>query len=85
MRNVVCIMDSGYTLPQGREVINYYYPLQFGFDGIIALCEKRKGEVAAPVAMASGMNRLYNYEAIKLVVEGVPELDNQLRQGSPSP
>ena len=53
MRNVVCIMDSGYTLPQGREVINYYYPLQFGFDGIIALCEKRKGEVAgAPVAMA---------------------------------
>lgn len=73
MRNVVCIMDSGYTLPQGREVINYYYPLQYGFDGIIAICEKRKGEVAgrADGDGIIGMNRLYNYEAIKLVVEGV--------------
>lgn len=73
MRNVVCIMDSGYTLPQGREVINYYYPLQYGFDGIIAICEKRKGEVAgrANGDGITGMSRLYNYEAIKLVVEGV--------------
>ena len=30
MRNVVCVMDSGFTLPQSREVINYYYPLQYG-------------------------------------------------------
>jgi hypothetical protein len=35
MRNVVCMFDSGYTLPQGREVINYYYPLQHGLDGLI--------------------------------------------------
>jgi 4-hydroxyphenylacetate decarboxylase large subunit len=27
MRSVICMFDSGYTLPQGREVINYYYPL----------------------------------------------------------
>ncbi|MBI5440592.1 MAG: MFS transporter, partial [Deltaproteobacteria bacterium] len=33
MRNIVCMFDSGYTLPQGREVINYYYPLHLGFDG----------------------------------------------------
>jgi 4-hydroxyphenylacetate decarboxylase large subunit len=73
MRNVVCIMDSGFTLPQGREVINYFYPLQYGFDGIIAICEKRKGEVAGRAGGDGliGMNRLYNYEAIKLVVEGV--------------
>ena len=32
MRNVICMFDSGYTLPQGREVINYYYPLEYGFD-----------------------------------------------------
>jgi 4-hydroxyphenylacetate decarboxylase large subunit len=73
MRNVVCVMDSGFTLPQGREVINYYYPLQYGFDGILALCEKRKAEVAgrADGDGILGMNRLYNYEAIKTVVEGI--------------
>jgi 4-hydroxyphenylacetate decarboxylase large subunit len=73
MRNVICQFDSGYTLPQGREVMNYFYPLQYGFDGVIALCEKRKAEVAgrADGDGMVGMNRLYNYEAIKLVVEGV--------------
>ena len=73
MRNVICQFDSGYTLPQGREVMNYYYPLQYGFDGIIAICEKRKAEVAgrADGDGMTGMNRLYNYEAIKQVVEGV--------------
>ena len=27
MRAIVCMFDSGYTLPQGREVVNYYYLL----------------------------------------------------------
>jgi 4-hydroxyphenylacetate decarboxylase large subunit len=73
MRNVICQFDSGYTLPQGREVMNYFYPLQYGFDGIIAICEKRKAEVAGLSGGDGmiGMDRLYNYEAIKLVVEGV--------------
>jgi 4-hydroxyphenylacetate decarboxylase large subunit len=73
MRNVVCIMDSGFTLPQGREVINYFYPLQYGFDGVVALCEKRKAEVAgrADGDGLVGMNRLYNYEAIRVVVQGI--------------
>jgi 4-hydroxyphenylacetate decarboxylase large subunit len=73
MRNVVCVMDSGYTLPQGREVMNYYYPLQYGFDGIIAICEKRMKEVAGRAGGDGiiGTNRLYNYNAIKLVAEGV--------------
>jgi 4-hydroxyphenylacetate decarboxylase large subunit len=34
MRAVICMFDSGYTLPQGREVMNYYYPLEFGIEGI---------------------------------------------------
>jgi 4-hydroxyphenylacetate decarboxylase large subunit len=73
MRNVICQFDSGYTLPQGREVMNYFYPLQYGFDGIIEICEKRKAEVAGLAGGDGmiGMDRLYNYEAIKLVVEGV--------------
>ena len=33
MRSLICMFDSGYTLPQGREVINYFYPLQYGYDG----------------------------------------------------
>ncbi len=73
MRNVICQFDSGYTLPQGREVMNYFYPLQYGFDGILKICEKRKAEVAGLCNGDGliGMDRLYNYEAIRLVVEGV--------------
>jgi hypothetical protein len=33
MRSVICMFDSGYTIPQGREVMNYYYPLQYGIGG----------------------------------------------------
>lgn len=73
MRSIVCMFDSGYTLPQGREVINYYYPLQYGFDGIIELAGKKKAACAGDAAGdgMSGMNRLYNYEAVILTVEGL--------------
>lgn len=73
MRNIVCMFDSGYTLPQGREVINYYYPLQYGFDGIIKIAEAKKREVAGNAGGdgLTGMNRLYNYEAVIQVVKGL--------------
>ncbi|MFA6033913.1 MAG: pyruvate formate lyase family protein, partial [Myxococcota bacterium] len=73
MRSVVCMFDSGYTLPQGREVINYYYPVQYGFDGLIAIAREKKKEVAGRAGGDGvlGMNRLYNYEAAILVLEGV--------------
>ncbi len=73
MRTVVCMFDSGYTLPQGREVINYYYPLQYGFDGLIQMARDKKAEVAgrADGDGLTGMNRLYNYEAVILVLEGI--------------
>lgn len=73
MRGVLCMFDSGYTLPQGREVINYYYPLEYGFDRIIAIAEEMMDKVAGR-ADGDGMvgtNRLYNYLAVKLAVEGV--------------
>lgn len=75
MQGVLCMFDSGYTLPQGREVINYYYPLEYGFDGLIAMAEKMKSKVAgrADGDGLIGMNRLYNYEAVKLVCEGVQQ------------
>ncbi len=73
MKSVVCMFDSGYTLPQGREVINYYYPLQYGCDGLIEMARQKKSEVAgrADGDGMTGMNRLYNYEAIIHVLEGV--------------
>ncbi len=75
MRTLVCMFDSGYTLPQGREVINYYYPLQYGFDGIIKMAREKKEEVAgrADGDGMTGMNRLYNYEAVILVLEGIQQ------------
>jgi 4-hydroxyphenylacetate decarboxylase large subunit len=69
MRSVICMFDSGYTLPQGREVMNYYYPLQFGIDGIIRNCE----EGIADVAGYPEMDRLYFYKAVILMLEGIKQ------------
>jgi 4-hydroxyphenylacetate decarboxylase large subunit len=73
MRSIVCMFDSGYTLPQGREVINYYFPLEYGFDGLVAMAKEKKAEVAGKPDGdgLTGMNRLYNYEAIIQVLEGI--------------
>lgn len=73
MRSIICMFESGFTLPQGREVINYYYPLQYGFDALIEMCDEKKGEVAgnADGDGVIGMDRLYFYEAAKLVLQGV--------------
>ncbi|MBN1140047.1 MAG: 4-hydroxyphenylacetate decarboxylase large subunit [Anaerolineae bacterium] len=73
MKSVVCMFDSGYTLPQGREVVNYYYPLQYGLDGLVAMAEGKKAQVAGRPDGDGlvGMNRLYNYEAIIHVLQGV--------------
>jgi 4-hydroxyphenylacetate decarboxylase large subunit len=73
MRSVVCMFDSGYTIPQGREVINYYYPLAYGFDELIDLCLQRKAEVAGRAGGdgITGMDRMYYYEGVRLVLEGL--------------
>ena len=73
MRSIVCMFDSGYTLPQGREVINYYYPLEYGFDALITMAREEKAQVAGRAGGDGliGMNRLYNYEAVLLILEGV--------------
>lgn len=73
MRNIVCMFDSGYTLPQGREVVNYYFPLEYGFDGLINMAKELRDEVAGR-ADGDGMvgtNRLFNYHAVIYAIEGV--------------
>ena len=73
MKSVVCMFDSGYTLPQGREVVNYYFPLQYGFDGLIKMAKEKRSRVAGKPDGdgITGMNRLYNYQAVILVLEGI--------------
>lgn len=67
MRAVICMFDSGYTLPQGREVMNYYYPLQFGINGIIEICrEKLENSAGYPE-----MDRLYFYRSVEIVMLGI--------------
>jgi 4-hydroxyphenylacetate decarboxylase large subunit len=73
MKSLICMFDSGFTLPQGREVINYYYPLQYGFDGLIEMAEECKAAVAgnADGDGITGMDRLYFYESVRLIIEGI--------------
>lgn len=67
MRAVICMFDSGYTLPQGREVINYYYPLQYGIEGIKKICKEKQDMAAGHPAM----DRLYFYRAVHTMLEGL--------------
>lgn len=67
MRAVICMFDSGYTLPQGREVMNYYYPLQYGIEGIKNICQEKMKLVAGH----PDMDRLYFYQAVKIILEGL--------------
>jgi 4-hydroxyphenylacetate decarboxylase large subunit len=73
MKSVVSNFDSGFTIPQGREVMNYYYVLEYGFDGLIDFCEKRAGEVAGEAGGdgISGMDRLYYYKAMAELCRGL--------------
>ncbi len=78
MRSIICMFDSGFTLPLGREVINYYYPLEYGFEGIKKIATEMKAKVAGKADGDGmvGMNRLYNYEAIILIIEGIQQWIN---------
>jgi 4-hydroxyphenylacetate decarboxylase large subunit len=67
MRSVICMFDSGYTLPQGREVINFYYPLQHGIEGIIRICEEGiSGSAGYP-----DMERIYFFTGVIRMLEGI--------------
>ncbi|MCX7970967.1 MAG: 4-hydroxyphenylacetate decarboxylase large subunit, partial [Negativicutes bacterium] len=73
MQSLVCMFDSGYTLPQGREVANYAYPLVYGFDRLHQMAEEAAAESAGlPDGDGlCGMDRLYFYRAAAIVTEGI--------------
>lgn len=72
MGTVLCMFDS-FCIPQGREVINYYYPLQYGWDGLVELCEKKMQETMGEAGDDGilGMGRGYYYYAMKLIAQGM--------------
>nr|WP_320132550.1 4-hydroxyphenylacetate decarboxylase large subunit [uncultured Holophaga sp.] len=72
MDAVICMFDS-WAIPQGREVINYYMPLEYGFDRIQELCDEK---IAACMGEAGedgilGMGRGYYYIAMKEITKGL--------------
>lgn len=75
MKTVLVFCDSGYTIPQGREIASYYYPLEYGLDKMIAMCQERRGEVAGNAGGDGilGMKRLYFYEAARIVLGGIQQ------------
>ena len=84
MQSIMIMCDSGFTLPQGREVTDFYYPLQYGFDGIKKIAEEKRAEVAGVVDGDGliGSNRLFNYHAIILVIEGIQKWINNYAKES---
>lgn len=67
--------DSAYTVPIGREVVSYYYPLQMGLDKMIEFCGERAVEVGgdADGDGLRGMDRLYFYEAAIILIKGIQQ------------
>jgi 4-hydroxyphenylacetate decarboxylase large subunit len=65
--------DNGYTLVQGRETMNFYFPLQYGLEGVRQLVIERKNDVAGRAGGDAilGIDRLYYYEGVRLVIEGL--------------
>jgi 4-hydroxyphenylacetate decarboxylase large subunit len=82
MDAVVCMFDS-WAIPQGREVINYYMPLEYGFDGIIKLCDEKIAEIMGEAGTDGilGMARGYYYIAMKEITKGLSAwCDNYAKQ-----
>ncbi len=84
-RTLTSRADSAYTVPVGREVASYYYPLQYGLDGMIRLCETKAAEVAgnADGDGVSGMDRLYFYEAVAILTRGIQKwIENYAKEAA---
>lgn len=72
MDSVICMFDS-FAIPQGREVMNYYLPLQYGWDRIIELCDEKIAETMGEADGDGllGMSRGYYYVAMKIMAQGL--------------
>jgi len=84
-RDSVLIMFDSWAIPQGREVINYYMPLQYGFDRIIELCDEKIAETLGEAGDDGilGMSRGYYYTAMKEITKGMSQwADNYAKRAT---
>lgn len=72
-RNTVLVMFDSWAIPQGREVINYYMPLEYGYDRIIELCDEKIAEHLGEAFDDGilGMSKGYYYIATKIMAQGL--------------
>lgn len=78
MTDSVVEMFDSFCIPQGREVMNYYLPLQYGWDKIIELCDQKIAETLGEADNGNevtgeliGMSRGYYYMAMKIMAQGM--------------
>ena len=72
-RNSVLVMFDSWAIPQGREVINYYLPLEYGLDRIVEMCDEKIAELLGEAGDDGilGMSRGYYYMACKEITLGI--------------
>ena len=73
-RDTVLVMFDSWAIPQGREIINYYMPLEYGFDRIIEMCDEKIAEILGLAENGDGllgMSRGYYYMAMKELTKGL--------------
>lgn len=73
--DAVVIMFDSWAIPQGREIMNYYVPLQYGFDGIIKICDEKIEELLGEAGDDGvlGMSRGYYYASVKETAKGLSQ------------
>ena len=69
----VVTMAKSFGNIQGREVMNYYLPLQYGFDRLLEMCDEKLAEVGGESGGDGilGMSRTYYYIAMKEIIQGL--------------
>ena len=70
--SVLCMFDN-WAIPQGREVMNYYMPLEYGWDGLIEQCDEKIAKLWGRADNGDGIlgtSRGYYYYAEKCLMEG---------------
>ena len=73
-RDTVLVMFDSWAIPQGREVMNYYLPLEYGFDKLLELCDEKIAEDLGHVEHNDcllGMSHGYYYIAMKEMIKGL--------------
>ncbi|ADK68141.1 Formate C-acetyltransferase [Olsenella uli DSM 7084] len=73
-RDTVLVMFDSWAIPQGREVMNYYMPLEYGFDRLLEMCDEKIADLLGEADNGDGvlgMSRGYYYIAMKEIIKGL--------------